>query len=945
MTFSQPIWLLLLPAILGGAIWAWAGRHRSLGSRRRLVSLLLRLIIFTALILAIAGATWQRPRSEEAVTFVGDLSASMLSGQDRIVRYINSALKMRRQSDRAAIVAFGQAALVEQPSSPLTGFDHFESLVDGDFSDLGSGLGLGGALLPNDHRRRVILLTDGRENLGDAVGQTRLLHNEGIRVDVVQIPTNPGPEVRVNGVDAPSNLHLGEQFTLNVQVSSTVATQATVLLFEDGQLVKSSTATIQQGDGVLSFNLTARHTGVHTYRAVLQPTVDTISQNNEGSTFVTVVGPPQVLVVEGFPGFSANVVASLHAAHIQTSIITGFALPSDLATLQQYAAIVLVDVPADELAPESMRALQSFVGDLGHGLVALGGANSFGVGNYGGTPLEEALPVRMDLPKRKDLPTAAVVLIIESLESQANVNISKQAGKAVVGLLNPHDQIAVSDANAGYTVPLQNAQDKAGIDSAIDNMNPNDPMSYLPFLQQAYDTLRQAKAQTKHIILLGDGDAYDNAYQTLLTKIRKAGINVSTVETNASVSSDFQTMRDIARWGGGKNYPADNVTSIPRILLKVARTVAHSSIIEGRFYPAQVAPSPILNGITSVTDLQGYVVTTPKQLATIVLVSPKSDPILAQWQFGLGRAVAWTSDSQGRWTTDWLASPSTKRIWSAMVNWVLPPPQSADLSLSTTVAGGIATLGLDSQSSTVFRTITAHVVGPDGKAQEVSLIATAPHHYEGRLLTGGDGAYLVRIAAQAAGAGKGSGLVRTISGGLVVPYAPDYRETGPDPSTSQAIASAGGGSVLSLSQPNLAWVDNLPSVPAPTPLQTPLLLMALLLLPFDVAARRLLVRHEDWQALLAALPRRRRDAQLSGDAEPTIAALSTVRKGRAARQQSAPMLEKQPAPSPTLQASAAQIRPPEPESRQSIDKGAEPQEADAGTSSRLLESKRRRKPN
>jgi hypothetical protein len=287
----------------------------------------------------------------------------------------------------------------------------------------------------------------------------------------------------------------------------------------------------------------------------------------------------------------------------------------------------------------------------------------------------------MDLPKRKDLPTAAVVLVIEDLESQSSVDISKRAGEGVVGLLNPQDYVAVSDAGSSLVVPLRRVTNKSEIVRAIDSMQPQDPPSYVPSLEAAYNALRNSRAQTKHIILLGDGDAANDA-GTELSKIVKAGIQVSTVETNASAASDFKTMQDVAAFGHGRYYQADDVNSIPRIFLKVAQTVAHDSLMEGRFYAHQDASSTIVNGLTRVPPLFGYIITTPKPLATVVLSSPKSDPILAEWQYGLGRAVAWTSDSQGRWTSDWLRYGQTQGIWASMVNWVLPPPRSSTLTLT-----------------------------------------------------------------------------------------------------------------------------------------------------------------------------------------------------------------------------------------------------------------------
>ena len=874
MTADSPYLLLLIP-VLAFAAWAWWGRRHGLGRRRRIVSLALRLLIFTSLVLSLAGLTWLRPRSTQAVVFVGDLSASAQAGQGEIVRFIDQAVRTRGRDDRAAVVALGREARVEGPPAPLTAFGGFNSVIDPGYTNLEAGLGLGGAILPAGYRKRAVLLTDGRENLGDAVGEARLLRAEGIRVDVAPIRVRGGPDVRVDGVDVPGSLHIGERFTLGVRVTSNVATEMAIQIFEDGQVIQSQRAAVQPGAGVLSYTLTARTAGVHTYRAVIQPDLSTIPQNKEGSAFATVAGPPRVLVVEGSTGFGANVVASLKGAKIAADTVPAYAMPQDLGGLQRYAGVILVDADAAELGPQATATLRSYVGDLGRGLVVIGGPNSYGAGSYNGTPLEQVLPVRMDLPKRKDLPTAAVVLIVESLESDQGVNISKRAAKGVIALLGPQDQVAVSDANAGFAVPLQHVTNRGAINDRIDGMQPADPMSYAPMLADALRVLKTAKAQTRHIILLGDGDAQDD-YQALVRVIAGTGIQVSTVETNAASASEFQTMRDIARWGRGHYYPADNLTTIPQVFLKVAHTIAHSNIIEGRFFPSQVAPSQILAGIAAVPALDGYVVTTPKPLSTTVLASPKGDPILAQWQYGLGRAVAWTSDSQGRWSAGWLANPATKRIWASMIEWAVPPPQSSSLNMAVSASGGTATIGVDTAAALRGQGLTARVVGPDGKAQDLSLQPTAPRHYEAQFAAGGEGAYVVNVRAS----GGSGGRPQTVTGGLIVPYAPDYRDSGADEATLQAIAAAGGGALLT--RPSQAFADNAPPVDAPTPLQVPLLLLALLLLPLDVAARRLVLEREDWRAFLPAMVGKRRPER-TGVAVPASSTLAEMRVRRGSR--------------------------------------------------------------
>ncbi len=897
MSFDTPGMLLLLPVVLGGACWARLRRVHRRATPRWITALVLRLIIFTALVLAAAGMTVERPTGAQAVAFVGDLSASTIGGQPGEVHYIDTALQSRGSNDVTSIVATGQSSLVEQPPAALTGFRRFESVVDPDFTNIESGLALGGALLPSSYRRRVVLLSDGRENLGDAVGEAQLLRSEGIRVDAAPVAAQSGPEVRVDSLSIPAIVHEAERFTADADIHSSVRTTTSYQVFQDGQLAGSGTARLQVGETTISSSFRAGSAGVHTYSIVVQPQQDTLTQNNQASAFTTVSGPARVLVVEGASGNGTNVVASLRAAHLAVEVTGADALTPDLSVLQLYASIVLVDVSSDSLGADTLEALRSFVGDLGHGLVVIGGTNSYALGNYGSTPLEEAMPVSMDLPKRKDLPTAAVVLIIEDLESQSEVNISKSAGEGVVGLLNPQDQVAVSDAQPGLVWPLSHVSDKAAIVRAIEQMQPGDPPSYAPFLAQAFDILKDAQAQTKHIILLGDGDAASDT-AGVLQKIYKAGIRVSTIETNAAAASDFQNMQDIARYGGGKYYPADNVSTIPQVFLKVARTVAHSGIMEGRFFPQAVAPSPIIDGLASVPQLSGYVITTPKPLATIVLASAKSDPVLAQWQYGLGRSVAWTSDATGMWTSSWLASSRTRALWASMVNWTLPPPQSSSLALSLSVSGGTLSVDVESSTGQPYRSLTAHIVGPHG-TQSIALEPSAPDHFQGQGTATTAGVYFANVRAQPAAAGNGD-LIQTVSGGLAVPYAPDYRDVGVDETALRAIASAGGGSVLS--QPQDAFAPNLPVVTVATHLQDLLLVLALLLLPVDVATRRLVLERKDWIVLLQAATLRRR-ASVAQDILPPLAAVRERRLAWSSRVRNKPAA----AASPATQSHLSQI--------------------------------------
>jgi hypothetical protein len=502
------------------------------------------------------------------------------------------------------------------------------------------------------------------------------------------------------------------------------------------------------------------------------------------------------------------------------------------------------------------------------------------MGGYGQTPLEQVLPVSMNLPKHQNLPTTAVALIIESLEEDTQINISKEAGKDVVSLLTPQDLVEVSDApfdsTAGWVVPLQHVSNTARIGGAIDRMVPGDPDSYVPMLQSAYQTLKQANAKVKHIILLGDGDAEDPAYQQLVEQIHASGITVSTVSTNGLGRNDFQLMQNIARWGGGRNYTANDPSKIPQIFLRETRTVARLGIVQGKFFPQELSANAMVRDLRQVAPLYGYVGTTPKPAAEIVLASAKLDPVLAAWQFGLGRSVAWTSDAAGLWTKDWLRAPNANRFWANLVSWAFPPANASHLFVTASSSQGQGRIAVSTPPSLgPSPSVTAHVLTPGLTNTTIQLEPSAPGQFGGTFQEGAQGAYFVTVEAHGAGHGQAGQI------GLDVPYSPEYRTTGVNMPFLRTLAAAGGGGLLA--NPREAWNDNLKSVLAEYDLSLWLLFLALLLLPIDVGVRRLIVSRKELATILASLPLIRTAPAALEPAVPLTGALRERRAHRGGR--------------------------------------------------------------
>jgi uncharacterized membrane protein len=878
-------------------------------SQQRLI-LAARLALFTLVIAALAGAAWIEPSGRQATVFVGDISASTSAQRAFIEQWISAAIKDKRPDDQVGIVAVGANALVEQSVSSQVDFSHFESTPDTNFTDLAAGLRLAAAILPNDSERHIVMLTDGQQNMEDALQEAQILRQQGIRLDIVPLPSTNSPVVRLDDLSAPTELHINERFVLHMKLYSNVVQNATLRIYMDQTLIAQPTVHLTGGEQDYDYSMLAPASGFHTLKVTIDALLNTNLRADVAAAFINVQGPPKILVVEGKPGNGSNIISALQASKFDVTRGTPDDISTSLADLAQYSSIVLVDVPAVALGTDRMQAIQSFVRDLGHGLVVSGGENSYGVGDYANTPLEETLPVNMEIPQHKDTPSIAVVLIVESLEAPLPINISKEAAKGVVNLLTPRDQVGISSAYGTLTVPMQHVTNKAAIDKAIDSMNPNDPASYIPDLQNAEQVLLKTDARIKHVILLGDGDAFDN-YIPQVSKMARENITVSTVATNATDESDLDTMIQIAQAGRGRFYRADDPDSIPQVLLKETEQAARRNIINETFEPEVIGSHPILTGLSGFPTLDGYVATTPKPQAQEVLISQHDDPVLAVWQYGLGRSVAWTSDALGLWTTRWLQWKEAAQWWANLVTWTLPA-QTSVMDINGQVVGDKGQITVDlppgtGENAGNIQQAQAHIIAPDESQQTISLQQTAADRWVGSFPTPQVGAYLIQVTWRAGGKNAEESL--TAQSGLVVPYSPEYRTQGTDMRFLSQLALATQGSLLGPDDTAKVWDMVLTPVSQTVPLTFWLLALAALLLPLDIAARRLasmefLTVAYKW--LLARL--RPAQAQLAGAASalaetPAVSPLSSIRTRRA--QLKNRVTTPKPAPPRTIQPKAS----------------------------------------
>jgi uncharacterized membrane protein len=888
LTFITPAALALLALL--PLVWALALlTPRRIAPWRFWLGLLLRSVAVAALALGIAGAQLVQPVRTLTTVFLVDGSDSVAPSQrERAVQYVDEALQTMPAGDRAAVVVFGANALVERAPGNLAALGAINSVPVSTRTNIQDAVQLGLALLPAESQKRIVLLSDGGENSGRALDAARLANVRGVPLDVVALPSEHGADVIVGALDAPSLAREGQEIALSTSIRSAFATSGKLQVFVDGQLAAEQDVSIAPGLNTIPIRVAAGDAGFRRLEVRLDARGDTEPQNNRAAAFTEVQGPPRMLLVAGDASRAANLQAALESAGVRVDLRTPNQAPASLEQLSAYVAVVLVDTPARDVPRALLQALPAYVRELGRGLAMIGGTDSFGAGGYRravtdqtGASIEDALPVNLDPLDTSQSPDLALAMVIDRSGSmgetggggRTKLDLAKEAVYQASLGLTPRDQIGliVFDDTADTILPLQKLPSAVQIEQALSSFSDGSGTNIRPGIMRAADALTAADAKIKHVILLTDGIAPSN-YGDVIDQLRAAGVTISTVAIGDNADAN---LADIAARGGGRYYEVKKVEDVPRIFLQETVVVAGRDIIEGEFAPAVALQAPVVRGLGGLPPLYGYNGTEIKQAARAILVTPDGKPVLAQWQYGLGRAVAWTSDFKGQWGREWVGWNQFPRFASGFADMLLPPRAPGTLALRASVAGTQSTLELtaqDDQGRTLNQlALSGNLIDPENQSVPLTFAQVGAGRYRAVADTAAPGVYLAQVAAAGAD-GQPLGVTTT---GLVISYSPEYSETRDNPQLLRELATISGGRL----EPPAAAIFTPPSqaVGSVREIGLPLLWLALLLWPFDIALRRLFLRLGEHLPSLAMLRGRMRPSPAAGP-EESLARLSAAKR-------------------------------------------------------------------
>jgi hypothetical protein len=942
--FTHPWWLLLLlllPVIVAFGLRSLdletVFQRRKVESIRPWVSLLLRCLLVVFLTLALAEPRLRQANEHITVLFLYDRSQSIpeefaddpaLPGGKidrrarRVLDFINKSVESRgrgHERDRAGLIVFGRRPRLELPPSDAPHFRLKDvPAVDGNYTDIAAALKLAMASFPEDTGKRIVLISDGNENLGAADEQARLAALHGVQIDVLPLAAGRvnEDEVLVERVDAPPLIEQGTQVPIRVLVRSynpnIVLAKLTLRQITEGQgareVGKPQVVKLRQGLNSFSFTReAANEQQSYTYEAEVQPLqiVDEEGnvlvdgrppgdrvQNNRASTHVVARGRRRILLLEGKADDHQFLVERLLAAGDRkfqvvaepVTILDRYRDRDKLAVfLSNFDCVILANVAADQVSEEQQEVLRSNTHDQGCGLVMIGGPEAFGAGGWQNTAVEKALPVDSDIKSLKVQGKGGLVLIMHASEMADGNFWQKKIAKLAIEKLGPVDEVGVIDFGMkghDWVIKLQPiGGNKAKLLAEVDKMSPGDMPDFDPALKRAHDALIEPERElaTKHVIVISDGDPLQNN-AALLPAMRKDKITVTTVGVACHGPNEDQKMAAIAKATGGRAYSVRNPNQLPAIYIKESRLVSQSFVQEKRFQPIVTFRGGPTAELPEPPALKGFVRTTPKNspLVEVPIITPKfadqEFPLLAYWHYGLGKAVAFTSDAGDPkfWSREWAEGGGGRaaifaKFWEQVLDWSLRPTESKRLAIHTEYRDGKIRVTVEARTDDgkpdVNLRLRGGVTGPgprpdaEGQKQAVVFVQKNSGMYEAEIKAEEAGSYF--ITAQATRTIKVKGPdgkereveegIDSVRTGVTLPYSPEFSDLETNTALLERLRERTDGvtyrddddALAEAVRAGLVFRPGLPRLKSLLPLWHWLLFLTGVLLLADVAVRRL----------------------------------------------------------------------------------------------------------
>jgi uncharacterized membrane protein/Mg-chelatase subunit ChlD len=849
ISLHKPLFLLLW--LLVPVIWVMMNQSflKRSSRKRRLLIGGLRSGLILLLGFSLADPRIMSHTDQVNLFFCLDVSESIGSDKKTAAEaFMQKIIMEMDKRDQVGLIVFGKHPSLEIPLKNDFKLLSLRSDVNTNFTNIYEALQLAIGNLPQKGENKIVIFTDGNENVQNAVEMAYLAGSLGIEIYPAPLASWFGKsEVFIQNIETPSAVPLETPYEIRVVIMSSQKNQGELVLLRNDKLLVNQQIELQPGKNVVTFTDTLPEPGLYLYKVVMNVPADVFFQNNEGLSFTRGTRKAPILYLaderrSSNPFAETLTVQGLQLVHKNVNDLT-----SSLHDLLEYNAIIFDNVSGQSMSYTTMENIETYVKDMGGGLIMIGGDNSFGAGYYNNTPVEKALPVFMDTPTNLTFSGLCLIFVIDKSSSmttrfagKSKLEMAKIATFSSIELLNPTDSVGIVAFDSTFTwiVPITKASERQDIADELSSIREAGGTNMYPALEDVFKVLKQVDAPRKHVIVLSDGRTEEADFQSLVQAMSESGISASTVAIGTD--ADIELMASIAKWGNGRSYYTADPGAIPTIFTGETKIVTKNLITEKTMQPSITMLNEILQGIDDTLPvIYGQVETYPKPGANVLIKTTQS-PLLATWQYGLGRSVAFTSDLSGRWGKDWVRWEHYGKFISQMVKWAQRTETQQNYTATIERKGeqGIFTVDVTDPQNRFMNNLdlNVNILFPSKNSQTLGLDQIAPGRYQCSFPAEDIGDYYFSLFGAEPG---DSGRPQVF--GFGIPYTEEFTSTDVNLPLLERLASITNGKVLTVENtPNDLFTVQSGVKDYGKSLWSHFALACLLLLIVDIAVRKIL---------------------------------------------------------------------------------------------------------
>lgn len=760
--FARP-WLLLLliPAVLLALVPILKLPPARRRTPNRIISLCLHLCLLVLLTLILSGVTFYESNDETQLIIVADISDSTSEQQALVESYVKQIAGQAEEDTEIGILTFANGAIYSSKLSTDSAdlIDRYLTQAeqpDTSASDIAEALSAAAELMEEGKNRRIVLVSDGQQTDGDALAAAKLLAEAGIRVDAVFVDsTMTTAEAQISSLKLPEKIEAGETIQVSVTVTSNTTAEGFLELYDNDVLVKSLAAELEYGENLFAAEITIEGAGVHVIHAELVTGTDTLLTNNTMYSCVNASGAGSILIIDG-TGKETEQLQELLESEYNVTVVRASRVSSYMSQLRLYDEVILMNVSNSTLPAGFDEALESYVSDFGGGLLTVGGDNTYIYGSMNGTAFEDLLPVDLVID---DTQVAAVMILIDASSSMSGsfITLAKSGAINSINSLSLTDYVGVITFSSGMKVlsEITSVLNKEEIIKEVQNLTTTRGTMLYDATYEAYQELKDFDADIKHIIILSDGNPQDSGYNRVVQLMADAGITTSTIAIGSNANTSV--MKTLAELGGGRFYDVTSAADLPDVMVEETVASQGEYLNEFTFTPEIKSYTTELYGVNELPELSGYISTSLKSKASLVLGTEDNAPIYAKWDYGSGKVGSFTSDLAGTWSEPFMSSIDGQTFVRNMVAGLLADEEGVSaIYVSTEEDNYTATVQIRTELLEGERLLLT-VTSPGGRKSSVTPEQISDSLYEAVITTSESGVY--ELAA-----------VRSDAGGNVLDY-------------------------------------------------------------------------------------------------------------------------------------------------------------------------------